>query len=238
MKKYEKVSIIIPIYNEAGTLFRILDKVKKAPTLGLKKEIILVDDGSTDGTRDLLKKISNNQYKIVLQKKNQGKGAALKLGFKKVTGDIIIIQDADLEYDPNEYQVLLDPIINNEADIVYGSRFLTNRPHRVLYYWHSVGNKIITTISNVLTNLNLSDIETCYKVFTKEILNELLPGLSSKRFGFEAEFTAKIARLKPKPHIYEVGISYSGRTYAEGKKIGWKDGFEAVWLIIKYRFFK
>jgi len=238
MNKYQKISIVVPIYNEEKTLLLILDKIEKADTLGLKKEIILVDDGSKDSTQKILSKLDNNKYKIILQKINQGKGAALRAGFKQATGDIILVQDADLEYKPDEYPLLLEPIVGNGADVVYGSRFISNRPHRVLYYWHSIGNNFLTRLSNMLCDLNLSDMETCYKVFTREVLDKILPSLKAKRFGFEPEFTAKVARLRPRLHIFEVGISYSGRTYEEGKKINWRDGLRAIWEIIYFNIFR
>jgi len=234
------LSIVIPVYNERQTIQAVIGRVKAARSFKLKKEIILVDDGSKDGTVAQLKKIgrADPSLKIFFHKVNQGKGAALKTGFKHATGDIILIQDADLEYNPDEYELLLEPIIHGQADVVYGSRLMTNRPHRVLYYWHSVGNSFITWVSNAFTNLNLTDMETCYKVFKKEILVEILPHLRSKRFGFEPEFTARVAHLRPARQIYEVGISYAGRTYEEGKKIGWKDGVEAIWTIIKFNLFR
>lgn len=238
MRNFKSISIIIPVYNEEETISEIITRVLATDTLGLKKELVIVDDGSKDGTVNILNKIKNNNIKIIIKDVNAGKGAALKTGFENCTGDIILIQDADFEYKPEEYPLLLEPIVNNGADVVYGSRFLTNRPHRILYYWHSVGNRFITWVSNVMTDLNLSDMETCYKVFTREILDQILPRLRSKRFGFEPEFTAKVAHLKPRPHIFEVGISYVGRTYQEGKKIGWKDGVEAIYTIIKYNIFR
>jgi glycosyltransferase involved in cell wall biosynthesis len=234
-----KISIVIPIYNEEKTLESIISAVEKADTLGLAKQIILIDDCSKDKSREILKKYESI-HTVVYHKKNQGKGGALQTGFKNATGDIILIQDADLEYDPNEYKDLLGPILNGKADVVFGSRFMGGRPHRVLYYWHSVGNKLLTKLSNIFTNLNLTDMETCYKVFKKEIMDQILPHLESKRFGFEPEVTARIAKLakQDKCRIYEIGISYSGRTYLEGKKIGWKDGVEAIWCIIKFNILK
>ena len=222
-----KLSIVIPVYNEKET---ILELIKKVDSVNLEKEIILVDDASTDGTRDILKSLGDKKYKIFFHDVNQGKGAALRTGFKHVTGNIVIVQDADLEYDPNEYGKLIAPILDGKADVVFGSRFLSG-PHRVLLFWHYLGNKILTTLSNIFSNLNLTDMETCYKVFKAEILKDL--NLKSNRFGFEPEFTAKVAKRKYK--IYEVPISYYGRDYSEGKKITWKDGIVAIWCIIKYR---
>jgi len=226
-----RLSVVIPVYNEVGTIKEIVSRVQ---AVDLEKEIIIVDDGSTDGTRELLQEItlSHENVRVLYHDRNQGKGAALRTGFEGATGDIVIIQDADLEYDPREYPVLLEPILDGRADIVYGSRFLGG-PHRVLFFWHYLGNKFLTLLSNALTNLNLTDMETCYKVFRREVLNDIQ--LKSNRFGFEPEFTAKIA--KKGFRIYETSISYSGRTYAEGKKIGWKDGVKAIVAIIWFRFF-
>jgi glycosyltransferase involved in cell wall biosynthesis len=226
-----KLSVVIPVYNEVGTIKEIVSRVQ---AVDLEKEIIIVDDGSTDGTRELLQEISLAQKNVrgFYHERNQGKGAALRTGFEAATGDIVIIQDADLEYDPRDYPLLLEPILDGRADIVYGSRFLGG-PHRVLFFWHYLGNKFLTLLSNALTNLNLTDMETCYKVFRREVLDTI--GLKSNRFGFEPEFTAKIA--KKGFRIYETPISYSGRTYAEGKKIGWKDGVKAVFAIIWFRVF-
>lgn len=232
---FETLSIVIPIYNEDRTLERVIRAVERAPTFDLKKEIVLVDDFSTDKSREILEQYAE-KHKILYHEQNEGKGAALRTGFKNATGDIVLIQDADLEYDPDEYEALLKPILDNKADVVYGSRFFGGRAHRVLYFWHYIGNRFLTTFSNMLTDLNLSDMETCYKVFRMEILQKLLPNLESKGFGFEPEVTARLSKLskRGKCRIYEVGISYYGRTYEEGKKIGWKDGFRAIWAIVKY----
>jgi glycosyltransferase involved in cell wall biosynthesis len=229
-----KLSVVIPVYNEAGTINALLNAVNAVEVLGLEKEIVVVDDFSTDGTRDILKGLES-KYKIFYQEKNQGKGAALRRGFTEATGDFIIIQDADLEYDPQEYPLLLGPLIAGKADVVFGSRFIGDRPHRVLLFWHYVGNKILTLLSNMFTGLNLTDMETCYKAFNRESLRKILPTLKSNRFAIEPEITARVAQKKLR--IYEVGISYSGRTYEEGKKIGWKDGFSALWAIIKFNLF-
>lgn len=232
------LSVVIPVYNERHTLMDLVDKVRAVP---LRKQIILVDDGSKDGTRDLLREVQQqpqtdpmNSLKIVFHDVNQGKGAALRTGFGHVDGDIAIIQDADLEYDPAEYPRLLQPIVEGKADVVYGSRFLGDYSHRVLYYWHYLGNRFLTTLSNFFTNLNLTDMETCYKVFRKDVLQDFTPTLKQNRFGIEPEITAKIARRRCR--IYELSISYSGRTYDQGKKIGWRDGFKALWCIVRYRF--
>lgn len=226
-----KVSIVIPCYNEKNTIRNILETVKKVPIKN--KEIILVDDCSKDGTRDLLqspafKKLANQ---IIFHEVNQGKGAALRTGFKSATGDIVIVQDADLEYDPFEIPEVIDPIYKGKADVVFGSRFLGGRPHRVVYYWHRLGNMVLTTLSNMFTNINLTDMETCYKAFRREIIQSI--DIKENRFGFEPEITAKVAKI-PDVRIFEVGISYYGRTYAEGKKIGWKDGFRAIYCILRY----
>ena len=225
-----KVSIVIPCYNEVGTIRKILAEVEASPVA--EKEIIIVDDYSTDGTRELLRSEieGNGAARVVYHDRNRGKGAALRTGFATATGDVVLVQDADLEYDPQEYPKLLEPIAEGLADVVYGSRFLGGRPHRVLYYWHSVGNKALTTLSNMFTNLNLTDMETCYKAFRRSVLQQIT--IEEDRFGFEPEITAKVAKLDCR--IYEVGIGYAGRTYKEGKKIGWKDGVRAVWCILKY----
>lgn len=236
MKNFKKVSIVIPVYNEEKTLKTIVAAVEKAHLpKGLNREIILVDDFSQDKTREILKQFEK-KHKVFYHPKNMGKGAALRSGFKEVTGDIVIIQDADLEYDPAEYEKLLKPILDDKADVVYGSRFFGGQPHRVLLFWHSLGNRMLTGLSNMFTNLNLTDMETCYKVFTREVLDKVLPTLKSNRFGFEPEFTAKIAKAKFR--IFEIGISYYGRTYCEGKKINWKDGLAAFWHIIRFNLFK
>lgn len=226
-----KISIIIPVFNEKKSIEEIIKRVQ-AVDVGLEKEIIIIDDCSQDGTRQILEKLNYPNMKLFFHSKNKGKGAALQTGFSKAEGDIILIQDADLEYDPKEYHKLLEPILDGRADVVYGSRFLGG-PHRVLFFWHYVGNKILTMLSNITSNLNLTDMETCYKVFKKEILNKIK--IKSKRFGFEPEVTIKFAKLKCR--IYEVPISYSGRDYSEGKKIGWKDGIAAIFHIIRYKFF-
>jgi glycosyltransferase involved in cell wall biosynthesis len=228
-----KLSIVIPCYNEKNTIQDIVTAVKNSPIP--EKEIIIVDDYSTDGTRDVLKNtIAPQVDKVIYHEKNQGKGAALRTGFKHATGDVVVVQDADLEYDPNEYGMLLEPIAAGQADVVFGSRFMSNRPHRVVYFWHRMGNHLLTLLSNMFTNLNLTDMETCYKMFRREIIQSI--EIEESRFGFEPEITAKVAALRCR--IYEVGISYYGRTYEEGKKIGWKDGFRAIYAIIKYNLFR
>ena len=224
-----KLSVVMPVYNEQATLREVVARVLAVP---LEVELICVDDGSRDGSREILAElqIDHPQIRVMLQPKNMGKGAALRCGIQEATGDFIIIQDADLEYDPSDYPALLGPLIEDKADVVYGSRFLGSGPHRVLYFWHSVGNSILTLISNALTNMNMTDMETCYKVFRREILQSI--PIEEDRFGFEPEITVKISKRRLR--VYEVGIGYWGRTYEEGKKIGWRDGFRALWCLLKY----
>jgi glycosyltransferase involved in cell wall biosynthesis len=228
-----KLSIVIPCYNERDTIRSILERVRESTIPD--KEIIVVDDFSRDGTRELLKgELSGLVNKIVFHEKNQGKGAALRSGFAVATGDIVVVQDADMEYDPHEYPVLMRPILQGRADVVFGSRFMGSHAHRVVYFWHMVGNRFLTLLSNMATNINLTDMECCYKMFRREVLQKV--SIEENRFGFEPEITAKVAKLRVP--IYEVGVSYYGRTYEEGKKIGWKDGVRAVYAIIKYNFFR
>jgi glycosyltransferase involved in cell wall biosynthesis len=229
-----KLSVVIPVYNEKNTIDQLVARVEAASIQGWTKEIVLVEDCSTDGTQDLLKRYAD-RHTVIFHEKNQGKGAALRTGFKKATGDYILVQDADLEYDPEEYPKLLEPITKFGADVVYGSRFIGDGAHRVVYYWHYLGNRFLTTISNMFSNLNLTDMETCYKLFKSEIIKNII--LEQDRFGFDPEVTAKVARIKP-IKIFEVGISYNGRTYAEGKKITWKDGVRVIYCILKYGIFK
>ena len=239
MENIGKLSIIVPAYNEARTIHLILDRVLEVELLnGIKKELILVNDCSTDDTEAILQKYIQSHTDADIQyfkhEVNKGKGAAIHTGIQKATGEYLIIQDADLEYDPEEFNLLLKPVVRGFADVVYGSRFLGGNSHRILFYWHSIGNKFLTRLNNMFTNLNLTDMETCYKLFRTSIIQGI--ELKEKRFGFEPEVTAKIARV-PKIRIYEVGISYYGRTYEEGKKIGWKDGFRAIFCILKYNLF-
>jgi glycosyltransferase involved in cell wall biosynthesis len=230
------LSVVMPAYNERSTIEEAVDRVRAVP---IRKEIIIVDDGSSDGTRRVLEGLAAaqrddpfNRVHVLFHESNHGKGRALRTGFAAAQGDVILIQDADLEYDPAEYPRLLEPIVQGRADVVFGSRFLGDRAHRVLYFWHYVGNRFLTALSNCFTNLNLSDIETCYKVFRRDVIRRILPTLRQDRFGFEVEITAKVARDKQR--IYETPISYAGRTYEEGKKIGWRDGLQAMWCIVRY----
>jgi glycosyltransferase involved in cell wall biosynthesis len=231
------LSVVIPIFNERDTLLDLVNRVRAVP---IRKELVLVDDCSTDGTRDILKTIetsidahdARNRVRVIYHEKNKGKGAAVKTGFQAASGDLLLIQDADLEYDPSEYPRLLHPIVEGKADVVYGSRFLGDQPHRVLYYWHYLGNRLLTTLSNCFTNLNLTDMETCYKVFTRQVIDDIGPKLRQQRFGIEPEITGRVARGRYR--VYEMSISYSGRTYEQGKKIGWRDGLKALWCIMRY----
>ncbi len=237
---YKKLSIIIPAYNEAKTIHIILNKLLSVTLIGnIEKELIIVNDSSTDDTLNVVNNYisehQNENIKLFTHPINRGKGAAIRTGIDKATGELLVIQDADLEYDPNEFNLLLKPFLNDFADVVYGSRFIGGKPHRILFFWHSIGNKFLTFLSNAFTNLNLTDMETCYKMFNSNILKNI--SLRENRFGFEPEITAKISRIN-KIRIYEVGISYYGRTYEEGKKIGWKDGFRAIYCILKYGLFK
>ncbi len=231
-----RLSVVIPVYNEEKTLRLLIDRVREVP---IRKELILIDDCSKDNSREVLKQLETeggnddfNRIRIFFHEVNQGKGAALKTGFAHVEGDIVIIQDADLEYNPSEYPRLLQPIVEDKADVVFGSRFLGDRAHRVLYFWHYLGNRFLTGLSNCFTNLNLTDMETCYKVFRRSVIDEITPKLVQKRFGFEPEITARVARRRLR--VFETSVSYAGRTYAEGKKIGWRDGFKAIWCIVRF----
>ncbi len=226
-EKQPRLSVIMPCYNEAATLDRAVGRVLASPHTS---ELIIVDDGSTDGTSEVLASIAHERVRVLHQSPNRGKGAAVRRGFAEATGDLVIIQDADLEYDPDDWDLILEPLIRGNADVVYGSRFQSGQPRRVLYFWHYVGNRILTTASNIFTNLNLTDMETCCKAFRREVIQSIT--LTENRFGIEPEITAKVAVGGWR--IWEVGISYSGRTYAEGKKIGWKDGLTALWCILKY----
>ena len=221
------LSVIIPCYNEQGTIASLIALVQASPWV---QEIIVVDDGSQDKSREILQAISDPQVRVIMHSVNQGKGAALRTGFSHATADFVIVQDADLEYYPSEYRLVLEPLLDDRADVVFGSRFLSGRPHRVLYFWHSLGNRFLTLMSNMFTDLNLTDMETCYKCFRREVIQAI--DIEEDRFGFEPEITAKLAKLHLR--IYEVGISYSGRTYDEGKKIGWRDGVRAIYCIVRY----
>ncbi len=234
----KKVSVVIPVYNEAATIHELIGLVVRAPMPeGLEREIICVNDCSKDGTKEKLDQLPSVfpgiEFKLFHKPVNQGKGAALRDGFKQATGDVILVQDADLEYDPQDYPKLLQPIVDDRADVVYGSRFI-GEPHRVLYFWHTMGNKFLTAMSNMFTNLNLTDMEVCYKVFRKSVMDKI--DIKCDRFGFEPEVTAKIAKVRPRLRIYEVGVAYYGRSYEEGKKITWKDGIKAILTIIRFRF--
>jgi glycosyltransferase involved in cell wall biosynthesis len=232
------LTVVIPVYNEVHTLPVLLERVRQVP---IHKEIILIDDCSKDGTREMLREKYPeeqqldplNRIHVEYHDKNQGKGAAVRTGFLRASGDVVIVQDADLEYDPSEIPRLIQPIVEGEADVVFGSRFLGDRPHRVLYFWHYLGNRTLTLLSNCFTNLNLTDMETCYKLFSRDVIRDIAPRLKQNRFGFEPEITARVARHE-KCRVFELGVSYHGRTYAEGKKIGWKDGFQALWCIVRY----
>jgi glycosyltransferase involved in cell wall biosynthesis len=221
------LSVVVPCFNEEATIATLVDQVLASPWVA---QVVVVDDGSSDRSRDILTTLTDPRVTIVLHERNRGKGAALRTGFSRATADFVVVQDADLEYDPGEYGVLLEPLLDDRADVVFGSRFLSGRPHRVLYFWHSMGNRFLTLLSNMFTDLNLTDMETCYKCFRRSVIQSI--EIEEDRFGFEPEITAKLARGKYR--IYEVGISYSGRTYAEGKKIGWRDGVRAIYCIVRY----
>ena len=224
------LSIVIPVFNEVRTIARVLERARGASALGLEKELVVVDDGSTDGTREYLAGLREPGTRCVFHERNQGKGAALRTGFAHASGDVVLVQDADLEYDPADYPVLLQPILDGKADVVLSSRFLAGQAHRVLYFWHSMGNRALTLLSNVCTNLNLTDMESGYKLFTREVIRRVT--IQENRFGFEPEIVAKVARLRCR--VYEVGVSYAGRTYEDGKKVTWRDGVRALWCIVKY----
>lgn len=226
-KSTKCLSVVVPCFNEEGTIESLLEQVLLSPVV---LEVIVVDDGSTDSSRRILSKIEDKRVKVVHHEQNKGKGAALRTGFALATGEFVVVQDADLEYDPTEFPLLLEPLLNDRADVVFGSRFQSGRPHRVLYFWHSMGNRFLTLMSNMFTDLNLSDMETCYKCFRRNVIQDIV--IEEDRFGFEPEITAKLAQMNVR--IFEVGISYSGRTYAEGKKINWKDGLRAMYCIVRY----